>query len=441
MSAFRHKTRASFKDVPVVSLPHIAYLTSVYPAPSHTFILREVTGLRDLGFEVDTCSIQRPAASQITGPEEEAALNSTFYTIQAGKKPAVLLGAIGAALVQPGRLLKALALAWRTAAPGVKGAVKQALYMGEAMILAHHLRRQGVTHLHTHFASAPANVALLTAELADIAFSYTLHGPSDLYEPEKWHLREKTARAAFVACISYFARGQAMLFSDPDHWHKLHIVHCGVIPERYELDSNQATDGQNLLFVGRLAAVKGLRILLEAFAQARATRPALTLTLVGDGDDRAHLEKLAEPLGDAVTFLGYQSQDGVAQAMAHADILVLPSFAEGLPVVLMEALAAGKPVICTQVAGVAELVEDGVSGFIVPVSDDATLAQRIGHLADNAELRHSMGIAGRQKVRDAFDVRVEAGRIGTLFANQGSADVRPAPYAAHTATPKTSENS
>jgi glycosyltransferase involved in cell wall biosynthesis len=169
--------------------------------------------------------------------------------------------------------------------------------------------------------------------------------------------------------------------------------------------------------VGRLAAVKGLRVLLKAFAKAREGRPDLTLTLVGDGDDRAHLEDLAKPFGDAVNFRGYLSQEEVAEALARADVMVLPSFAEGLPVVLMESLAAKRAVIFTQVAGVGELVEEGVSGFRVPPSDVDTLAERIGQLADDPDLRARMGEAGCEKVRTDFNIRHEAAKLAELFRN------------------------
>ncbi len=414
-------------------LPRIAYLTSLYPAASHTFILREVTGLRELGFEVETCSMRRPDDSHIIGPEEDAARDSTFYAIEEGKKITPALRALGSALKSPGTFLSTCVLAARTAPPGVKGGIKQLFYLAEAIILARHLKGREVTHLHNHFADPSANVAMLVSHLADIPFSYTLHGPAELYEPEKWQLREKTKRAKFVACISHFARSQAMYFSDPSDWDKLHIIHCGVIPERYERSApKDDKTGTNLLFVGRLTAIKGLRVLFEAFATARETRPDLTLTLVGDGDDRAHLERLAAPFGDAVRFAGFLSQDGVAEALAEADALVLPSFAEGLPVVLMEALASATPVICTQVAGVGELVEEGVSGFRVPAGDAETLAARIGDLADDPKLRARMGKAGRKKVQQEFDIRLEAARIGSLFADTHGGAIRPDPMKAKT---------
>lgn len=401
--------------------PKIAYLTSLYPAASHTFVLREVTALRDLGLEIETCSIRRPDASHLIGPEERAAYDSTFFTVDSAKSPAYVLKSLGSALARPGRFLSTLGLAWRTAPTGVKGGIRQIIYLAEAILLAQHLRNKQIEHLHNHFANSAANVAMMAAHLNDIRFSYTLHGPSDLLEPDTWQLEQKTNRASFVSCISFFARSQVMLFSKPDQWDKLKIVHCGVIPERYESDAPKVDRaGTELIFVGRLAPVKGVRVLLEAFTKARETRPDLTLTLVGDGEDRAHLEKLAAPLGDAVTFRGYLSQEKVAEALAQADVLVLPSFAEGLPVVLMEALAAKRAVICTQVAGVGELVEEGVSGFRVPPSDVDTLAARIGQLADDPELRRSMGEVGAARVRAEFDIRIEAERLAGHFRDVAS---------------------
>lgn len=412
------------------ALPRLAYLTSLYPAASHTFILREVTALRELGFDVETCSIRPPAPAHLIGPEEEVAVASTFHVVPSGRNPVTMLRALGLALRTPGRLLATLALAWRTAPPGAAGNLKQAFYLAEALVLARHLRALGIDHLHNHFADSSANVAMLTSALSGIPYSYTLHGPAEIYESEKWRFREKTARAVFVACISHFARSQAMYFSDPAHWHKLRIVHCGVIPERYNRPEPSRGNGTRLVFVGRLTAIKGLRVLMEAFARARARRPDLHLTLVGDGEDREHLECLAAPMGEAVTFTGYRSQEGVADALAKADVFVLPSFAEGLPVVLMEAMAAGKPVIATQLAGVGELVEEGVSGFLVPAGDAESLAERIVRIAGDPALREKMGAAGQARVRDEFDVRKEAARIGSLFVGQGGRAPRPDPLEA-----------
>ena len=405
----------------------IAYLTSRFPAVSHTFILREVEALRDMGFEICTCSIRRPGPEELQGAAEQAAAGCTFYVLSAARNPWTLLAAQAQLLTRPKRYFSALWLALKTGSPGLRALVYQLFYFAEATILARHLQQQNVRHLHNHFADVSANVAMLTAELADIPFSYTLHGPIVLYEPKRWRLDAKTARARFVACISHFARSQAMYFSDPEHWPKLRIVHCGVTPELYDRPATSKEAGTHMVFVGRLAPIKGVRVLLEAFETARQTRPDLTLSLVGDGDDRAHLEKVAAPLGSSVRFLGYRSQDEVADILANADALVLPSFAEGLPVVLMEALAAGKPVVCTQVAGVSELVEDGVNGYLVPAGDAESLADRIGRISDDPGRSRRMGEAGRTKVKEEFNVRKEAARIAALFQGTGGTRPRPDP--------------
>ncbi|MGB0911966.1 MAG: glycosyltransferase family 4 protein [Phaeobacter italicus] len=410
-----------------MSSKRIAYLTSFYPGVSHTFIQREIAGVRKAGIEVLPCSVRQPPASHLTGPEEQAAFEETFYVLKAARSPRALLGAQLSALARPGLFLRTCALGWKTAAPGLKAKLRQLVYYVEATLLARHLRAVGADHLHTHFASAAANVAMMAAKLAEIPFSYTLHGPADLYEPHKWALREKTAEAEFVACISFFARSQAMFFSDADHWNKLRIIHCGVQPAKYVPGTRDNAGPVRLLFVGRLAAVKGLRVLLEAFAQVQAALPDVHLTLVGDGEDRAHLEALAAPFGEAVHFAGYQSQAAVAEAMSSADIFVLPSFAEGVPVVLMEAMASQTPVITSVVAGIPELVEDGKSGHLVPPGDVETLAARIVSLAQDPQLRARMGAHGRARVVAEFDIEIEAARIARLFQDGPGPDIRPAP--------------
>jgi len=215
-----------------------------------------------------------------------------------------------------------------------------------------------------------------------------------------------------------------MYFSDPADWDKLKIIHCGVTPEAYAAPERSG-DGCHLVFVGRLTAIKGLRVLLDAFGQWADRTPVLGLTLVGDGDDQPALEAMAAPLGDAVRFTGYLSQAEVAEMLATADALVLPSFAEGVPVVLMEAMASARPVIATRVAGGSELVEDGVSGFLAAPGDAAGLADRISRLAGDPALRRRMGAAGRDKVLAEFDIRKEAARIAALFRGEMGDGPRP----------------
>ncbi|MEE4118126.1 MAG: glycosyltransferase [Paracoccaceae bacterium] len=409
----------SAPDVPDTNV-RIAYLTGEYPRASMTFVLREVAALRRQGLDTITCAVRRTGPADLIGPEEEDAARETFYVLARARNPLALLADHAAALAAaPGRYMRAAALAARTARPGLRGALWQAFYFVEAAVLARHLRRQGATHLHNHFATSSASLAMIASEMSGLPYSFTLHGPADLFDPRGWRLDEKVARARFVVCISRFARSQAMLWSDRRHWPKLHVIHCGVELHRYGGGVPRAPGtGLELLFVGRLVGVKGLFVLLEALALLG--RRDLRLTLVGDGADRAALEAEARRLGIAARFLGYRSQSEVADALRGADALVLPSFAEGVPVVLMEAAASGLPVVATRVAGVEELVRDGESGIVVPPGDAAALAGALERLADmTPEMRGRMGRAGRTIVAAGFDLDVEASKLAALFRPDG----------------------
>lgn len=402
----------------------IAYLTGEYPRATDTFIQREVAALRDIGFQIETCSIRRTGPEHIVGPEQQTEQGRTFHVLKA----AAGLRGITAhlrALKSPGRYFQTLRLAWKTAPKGVKGRLYNLIYFAEAITLADHLKSQGVVHLHNHIAKASCTVAMLASAASGIPYSFTLHGPDIFFEPHHWRLDAKIERAAFVACISEFCRSQAMLFSDQAHWEKLHIVHCGIDPAKYAGSAKPL--GSDLLFVGRLAAVKGLPVLFDAFAEARQSLPNLRLTLIGDGTDRPALEALAKSMGtgDTITFAGYQSQAEVAAALSRTDLLVLPSFAEGVPVVLMEAMAAGKPVVATQVGGVGELVESGRTGHLVPPGDAGALAKAIRDSLSNPKWYTEAGATGQAKVAQDFNAATEAAWLAILLISAQSGAPHP----------------
>ena len=396
----------------------IAYLTGEYPRATDTFIQREIAALRVQGIEVETCSIRKTGPEHHVGSEQIEEFKRTFYVIAAAKSPLRLVRCHLKALTQaPGGYFAALKLALATRPPGLKGLLYQLFYFVEAAVLADHLKRRSVRHLHNHIATATCTVAMLTSKMSGIPFSFTIHGPDIFFEPKHWRIDAKIAEARFVACISDFCRSQCMIFSDQKHWNKLNIIHCGIDPEKYQAEATTDLSAPHLVFVGRLAGVKGVPVLLDALSQIKADMPDLRVTLIGDGPERADLEIRAQDLGlgAVVTFAGYKSQDEVAETLASADALVLPSFAEGVPVTLMEAMASGLPVLATRVGGISELVEDGISGYLVPPGNVEALAARLRDLLGDPELRTRMGAAGRAKVTADFNQQIEAGRLAQLI--------------------------
>ncbi|UZD91703.1 glycosyltransferase family 4 protein [Cognatishimia activa] len=408
------------------ALEKIAYLTGEYPRATDTFIQREVAELRAMGREVLTCSIRQTGPEHHVGPEQRAEAAKTFHVLKAAKSPIHLLKCHWRFLREDaGRYFSALRLAFSTNPGGVKNSLYQVFYFAEAAVLGAHLKDQGVVHLHNHIAKSSCSVAMLMSEMTGIPFSFTLHGPDIFFAPDHWRLDKKIEKASFVACISHFCRSQAMGFSESATWAKLHIVHCGVDPKKYE--GAKPASGQKLLFVGRLAAVKGLPILLQSMVDVEGA----SLTVIGDGPDRGDLQAQTRDLGlaDRVDFVGYKSQDDVAEALKNHDIFVLPSFAEGVPVVLMEAMATERPVITTQIAGIPELVENGVDGFLVPPGNTAALTEALKSLCADTKLQVKMGKSGRQKVTAGYTSKDEAAWLSKLFdgyiSNDPPMDVRP----------------
>lgn len=409
----------------------IGYLTGVYPRATDTFIQREVAALRARGLTVDEYSVRRPDAAQLLTPAHEKAAARTTYLLPPNAAAVV---AVMAALRSPARFLRTAALAWRTHPAGLRGAAKQAAYFVEACVLARHLRSRGTDHLHNHFPDSSGTVAMLAAELAGIGFSFTMHGAEILRDVAKWRLDEKVARARFGVSVSWYGRAQAMLVSPSASWAKLHVVHCGVDIDGYAARTHLA-DGRHVVFVGRLDEIKGLPVLLDALAAVQQHLPDVQLTLVGDGPDREALQRRAAELGlgDAVHFPGYANSEQVRAHLATADVFVLPSFFEGIPVSLMEAMASGVPVVASHLPGIAELVDEGRSGHLVPAGDSAGLAARLVELLTDPELRSCMGAAGRATVAAEFSLEHEAARLhGLLVASMAgrSSAVRPEPEVA-----------
>ncbi len=394
----------------------IAYLTGEYPRATDTFIQREVAALRASGVEVDTFAVRRTGPEHMTGPEQIEAKAATTYLLDQAKGPGLLSAHLKTLLRSPSRFFSALALARATKRAGLKGGLFQLIYFAEAVVLADQLAKRNITHLHNHFGDSSCTVAMLASEVSGVPYSFTLHGSGIFFEAHTWRLDQKLDRAAFTACISHFTRSQASVFAAPETLERLHIVHCGIEPERLDPVEHSGT-ANRMMFVGRVIEAKGLTVLFEAMKSLTPSLPNLTLTVVGDGPDRSRLESRARSmgLGDRVEFVGAKSQSEVAKLLSSAEIFVLPSFAEGVPVVIMEALGSGVPVVASFVGGIPELIEHDKTGFLVRPGDPVRLAEHIEALATDPDLRNRLGRAGRAKVEAEFNSTTEAAKLDRLF--------------------------
>jgi colanic acid/amylovoran biosynthesis glycosyltransferase len=403
----------------------LAYLTSQYPAASHTFIRREVEALRALGWPVDTFSIRTPAACEAENDIDRAETAQTFYVLS--QSVFALLGAHAAFLVtRPGLYLKTFALALGHRAPGARGLFLALAHFAESMVLARELKRRGAEHLHNHFANSAATVGLLAARMLGLGWSFTMHGISETDYPAGLMLGRKIEAAGMVACVSWFGRSQGMRLVAPDQWDKMHVVRCGIPFDRVPIREPRENGAATIICVGRMSPEKGQAGLLRAFARLRRSRPDLKLRLVGDGSERGSLEALASELGvaGAVTFAGRLSEAETLAEIARSDLLALPSLMEGLPIVLMEAMAVGVPVVASRVAGIPELVEDGATGLLFPPSDWGALAAAIERLLGDEALYAAVVKRAQRKVRDEFDVRKSAEILAGLFENLHTAGTK-----------------
>lgn len=404
----------------------VAYVLYRYPAPSQAFILREVAQLRALGFEIEPFALRRQDESNLLGTVDRTEAEATTALL-----PAAPLGLVRAHLSalarSPVGYLRTLVSALAEGGLDARAVARQAGAFALATVVVERMRASGTRHVHTHFAGTPSHVASLVARLGNATsgterwtWSVTIHGPVEFFDVNEYRLRQRAQEAEFVAYVSDFARDQLLANIDAADWPKLHLVRCGLDADVFDANGRpERTSGDaiELLSVGRHVAVKSQAVMLRALAQLRSRGTNARLTLIGDGPLHADLRRLAAELelGDAVDFAGALGQDDIPSHLQRADVFCLSSAAESLPVVLMEAMASGLPVVTTDVGGIAELVDDGVSGLLTPSGDHAAFADALERLCGDPGLRAEMGAAGRQRVRQDFDVRDSGAALATLL--------------------------
>lgn len=380
----------------------LCYFTNVYPAPSHTTMRREIETLTALGVSVVRVAARR-FAGPLVEPADRAESARTAYTTASVWWAAWCL--LTTAVRRPRAFARTLWSAGRVGLSSRRGLWTYLMYLGEACVLLEISR--GCCHIHANFGNA-VGIAALCRQLGGPPVSLRIHGPEEFESFSRREWDWKLQQASFVAPISEHGVRLLQAVLAPHHRDKVTLLRCGVDAPGPQ-DSPPALPAQaHLVCVARLEERKGHRVLLQALRQICDAGVPVSLTLVGDGSLRQALEQEAQALGlaDRVRFAGWADGATVSRALAEARLAVLPSFAEGLPIVLMEAFAAGRAVVATQVAGIPELVRHGESGWLVSAGDVDGLAQALREALQASDERLiAMARAGRERVREQHDVR------------------------------------
>jgi len=383
----------------------VAYLINQYPKVSHSFIRREIHALERLGVTVSRFAV-RGWDAEVKDAEDEAERGRTRYLLRDGA-PGLLRATLHSALTRPVPFIRALALACRMGWRAERPLPVHLVYLAEACRLLFWLRAAGIHHLHAHFGTNAAEVAMLAHVLGGPPWSFTVHGPEEFDKASLIGLPEKIRRCTFVAAVSSFGRSQLYRYAALADWPKVKVVPCGLEPGFHADADTAVSEAPRLVCVGRLCEQKGQLLLIEAARQVVARGHDLELVLAGDGELRADVEAavVRAGLADKVRITGWIDAAGVRAELLAARALVLPSFAEGLPVAIMEAMALRRPVISTYIAGIPELVRPGVDGWLVPAGDSTALADAMAAcLAASAAELGRMGAAARERVLQRHDV-------------------------------------
>lgn len=397
----------------------IAYLINQYPKVSHSFIRREIAGVEACGIRVARFSI-RSCSTELVDEADKLELEQTRVVLGRGMV-GLLFGLLSVAVTKPIRFLQTLWLMLRLGWCSEQGVLRYLAYLAEACVLLRWFLDSGVTHIHAHFGTNSTTVAMLCRALGGPPYSFTVHGPEEFDKVKALALAEKVERAAFVVTVSVFGKSQLYRWCAPKQWAKIHVIHCGVDDGFLAQPPVAVTAEPRLVCVGRLCEQKGQLLLLEAVRQLAAEGLRFKLVLVGDGPLHNEIEAQIARLGlqEHVEITGWASSSEVRQHILASRAMVLPSFAEGLPVVIMEALALGRPVISTYVAGIPELVKPGVCGWLVPPGsvEDLTAAMRAALQLPVEQLKQ-MGSAGAEQIAQRHDATVEASKLGVLFRSR-----------------------
>jgi colanic acid/amylovoran biosynthesis glycosyltransferase len=404
----------------------IAYFINQYPKVSHSFIRREIHALERQGFDILRIALRGWDSETIdTIDKQEQKL--TRYVLQDGLVP-LLFATLRVLVTSPGGFFSALVLAIRTGWRAARPLPYHLIYFAEACRMLPWLKAFGAKHVHAHFGTNSAEVVMLAHALGGPGYSFTVHGPDEFDQPQALGISEKIHRAAFVVAISSYGRSQLYRWIEYACWPKIRVIHCGVEPAFHEGFLVAPPVAPRLVCVGRLAAQKGLLLLIAAASHLKKKGVKFELVIVGDGEMRSEVEALItkHAIGNQVRLTGSVSTERLREEILAARALVLPSFAEGLPGVIMEAMALRRPILTTYVAGIPELVQHGMNGWLIPAGSIDALADGMEEiLSRSSEELRIMGEANYTRVLERHSIDVGARKLGKLFEESCAAATDP----------------
>jgi glycosyltransferase involved in cell wall biosynthesis len=390
----------------------VGYLLNTYPAPSGTFIRREIEALERAGVEVHRLSVRR-FDGELVDPRDIEEAEITDYLLSGNAK------ALGKAFLtetvrNPAGVARALP-AMRRIARDMGDWVRPLAYLAEAAALRQKAEAKALSHIHTHFSTNAPAVAMLCRLMGGPPFSWTAHGPDEFVSPGRVSFDLKMRYCAFAVAISHYAKMQLIRWGGNEHRHKVVVGRCGLDLRDFKV--TEVPFDKRLVCVGRLCPQKGQALIPEAIAPIAADHPDLEVVLVGDGESRAEIESEIRRLRleKQVRLHGWATNAEVREAISSSRALLLPSFAEGLPIVIMEAFALGRPAISTFIAGIPELL-DADCGWIIPPSstDDLRLAIRAAVETSPGKLSR-MGREGRRRIEERHGIDALATLLKTEF--------------------------
>ena len=390
----------------------ISYLINQYPKVSHSFIRREILALERQGFNVQRIAL-RGWNEHIVDLEDLTEQKKTHYILQQGLL-SLAFALLKTFFTKPKSFFTTLILALKMADKSEKYLPYHLVYLAEACKLCLWLKTHQSQHLHAHFGTNSAEIAMLASKLSGIPYSFTVHGPEEFDRPQALGLNTTISQAKFVVAISSFGRSQLYRWADFADWRKIKIVHCGLEPSFYNVPAKPIVNAPRLVCVGRLCEQKGQMLLMEAAKKLHDAGIEFELILAGDGEMRTKIETLITKyaLQNQIKITGWISSQQVREHILASQALVLPSFAEGLPVVIMEAMSLRRPVISTYIAGIPELVEHAENGWLCVAGDvdDLTRTMREA-LATPADRLQKMGDAAFERVTVRHNIDVEAAKL------------------------------